>query len=190
MDATETAHLQRLASDKVIDINCTDLNGFTPLLVLCRNNRSNSLYPSLKALLRREDIDIKCSSVHSPVSPLILLCRYYPLGDLIDSVRLLIQRGVAVDLKDKDGRDSLYLLCQYYPGECLIDIARLLVYHMVQLDTVLNYEYVLRFRKLFQESEILKKLLQSLRDGHRGTLFKPNQVNILHSLLLLFYHLF
>lgn len=177
LNAEEATRLRILASDKNVNMKCTDLNGYPPLLVLCKNNQSNSLYPSLKALLKRKDIDlIHCNEIHQRVSALTLLCRFYPLRDLIDCVRLLIRRGLSVDLKEKDERNSLYLLCQFYPNDDLIDIARLLVYNTVEFQSALMYEFVLRFRKLFKESELLKVLLQPLREGLPGSNLQPNHV--------------
>ena len=89
-----------------------------------------------------------------------LLCRHYPRRDLIDCVRLLTRRGLSVDLKEKDVRNSLYLLWQFYPNDDLIDIARLLVKNTVGFQSITSHEFVLRFRKFFKKSEILKKLLQ------------------------------
>jgi len=179
LNVEEATRLRILALDKNCNIKCTDLNGYPPLLVLCKNNQSDSLYPSLKALLKRKDIDlVHTNDCGHRVSALTLLCRFYPLRDLIDCVRLLIRRGLSVDLKEKDGRNSLYLLCQFYPNDDLIDIGRLLIHNAVEFQSALKFEYVLRFRKLFKESEILKSLLQPLREGLPGFNLQPNQVRL------------
>ena len=187
----EATRLRILALDKDCNIKCTDLNGYPPLLVLCKNNQSDSLYQSLKALLKRKDIDlVHTNDCGHRVSALTLLCRFYPLPDLIDCVRLLIRRGLSVDLKEKDGRNALYLLCQFYPNDDLIDIGRLLVHSAVEFQSALKFEYVLRFRKLFKESEILKTLLQPLRDGLPGSNLQPNQVRLSFLSFLSLYQIF
>ena len=73
----------------------------TPILNLCRFNESTSLYPALKALLERKDIDLALRD-NMGRNSLFLLTRYYPLDDLIDCIQLLIESGVEANTKDNN----------------------------------------------------------------------------------------
>ena len=59
--------------------------------------------------------------------PLLALCRFYDKENLIDIVRLLIDKNIEVNCKTKDGWNALHLVCEYYNKENLIDVVRLLI---------------------------------------------------------------
>ena len=129
LDQAALEHLQTLANDESVDINCTSpKTSNSPLLLLCRFNQSQSLYQAIKILLKRKDIDRQHKNKfgHNALS---LVARYYSNEDIIDIIRLLvIKYPVSVtDVKDKSKRNVLILLCQFYSGENLPELVELLL---------------------------------------------------------------
>jgi len=130
LDQAALEHLQTLVDDKDVDINCKSPKTFnSPLLLLCRYNQSQSLYPAIKILLKRKDIHLQHKNIfgHNALS---LVSRYYRRQeDMIDIVRLLVvkYRISVTDAKDPSKRNSLILLCQFYSGENLQELVELLL---------------------------------------------------------------
>ena len=174
----EFCRFRELVVDKTLDINFPALlTKYTPLLALCRFNKSRYLYRCLQMFMAREDIDLS-STTHYGHNCVTLLCRYYPNNDLIKCLRLLIQHGINCNVLDRNRRPSYLLLCESYHGDYLIDVARLLIKSVDTVDPEAAGKSLtaLKNRGLIHESEILFKLIQSMRE--KSTLF-PNEVQIL-----------
>ena len=174
----ELIHFQQLVADKQVNINFTSNNHNTPILMLCRFNNSRSLYPCLKSLLAREDIDINFITSTHGRNCLMILCRYCTLEDvLIDCIRLLIKRGVDCNRKSGSECDSLTalrLLSLYaHPSKYLIDVVRLLINDKSDLQDATKSSIILRNRGLIREANILLGIIQSYYLG-RGHI--PNEV--------------
>ena len=73
------------------NVNCPDPQGMTPLLLLCRDNRNNSLHYCLQILLAQESVDIDAKDPKSGRNALhfISLVNSHR-NDLTDIVKLLI----------------------------------------------------------------------------------------------------
>ena len=55
----EEVEFVRLVFD-IMDINCTDADGHTPLMLLCKHRNADSILQDVQTLLtRRKDIDVK-----------------------------------------------------------------------------------------------------------------------------------
>jgi ankyrin repeat protein len=127
LEGVEADRLRQLAMDPTVGINCCNrITHDTPIMSLCRSNKSDSLLPSLKALLQREDLNLTLRN-HNAHSPLTIICRFNQHHSVIDCVRLLLSRGFDLTVKDCYGRNALQLLCEFYKGENFIDIAKLLI---------------------------------------------------------------
>ena len=63
------------------------------------------------------------------------MCRYYDKENLIDIVRLLIDKNIDVNCKTEDGVNALHLVCRYQPQIRLVDLVRLLVQHKIDKKT-------------------------------------------------------
>ena len=56
-----------------------------------------------------------------------LVCRNYHGDNLINIVRLLIDKGINVNAKDNEDWNALHVVCCYNNGDNLIEIVRLLI---------------------------------------------------------------
>lgn len=124
--------LVQLVHDLDVDINCVDVNGNNPLLLLCRTNRCSDLLPCIQSLLLCHDTNRQININHRNLqgwNALLLLCRYHTDENLVDFVRLLIQYGIDSSAKNKDGYNALLLLSRHYNNDNLIEILSLLFRH-------------------------------------------------------------
>ena len=108
----------------------------TPLLLLCRHNRTEELLPSIRQLLSSstQRLDVNRTTRYG-VSALLLLCRNYQRADLIRIVRLLA--GAGIDLNACTSHwNALLLLARYYPSRHgnLFDLAWLLIRSGIQVN--------------------------------------------------------
>lgn len=161
--------------DESVNINFrVPFSRYTPLLLLCRHNKSNTqLLPLLQVLLERADLDVTVTS-RDGHNAITLLCQYYPNNNLLDCVRILIRRGADVrqhlieSKRTMKTRNALYLLCDYHKGEHLIDIARLLLAKdssEKSLATALNSVPLLYKHGVIPAARILENLIRSYCDG-------------------------
>jgi len=175
----DVIRFQQLVTDKHVNINFNDPESHdTPMLLLCRFNNSQSLYPCLKLLLTREDLNLNCRTIPHFRNSLMLLCRYYTLeNELIDCIRLLIKRGVDCNKKsslNRDGETALFLLTSYArPSKYLIDVVRLLINEESDFENATKSAEILLNRGHKREADDIFKLIQSYRLGH-GSI--PNEV--------------
>ena len=143
----------------------------TPILNLCRFNESTSLYPALKALLERKDIDLALRD-NMGRNSLFLLTRYYPLDDLIDCIQLLIESGVEANTKDNNSKLACEILARHYNGPNFMDIFRLLVNNDTNMKALQLCIGILQAKtNRFQEAEELNNYLTSLRVCFSRSLF-------------------
>jgi len=150
-----------LVADRELNINCAKSSS-TPILLLCRNNKSESLYPCLKSILAREDVDLKMTTSQGN-NALMLLSRYYPLSNpLIDCIRLLVNHGFDINEKNKDKKPALFLLSQNpSTSKNLIDVARLLINEKSDFKIAHKAAVALQKRGLLRDGEILSKIINS-----------------------------
>ena len=93
------------------------------------------MYPCLKAMLKRQDIDLEFKDSKFGNNALTLLSRNYDHYNLINCVRLLINAGISVNSQDSKGRNALVLLSRYYTKDNLFDLFQLLVQHGIDVKT-------------------------------------------------------
>jgi hypothetical protein len=108
----------------------------------------------------------------------MLLCRYYSFEiELVDCIRLLIQRGIDSNKKSGksgNGETALFILSNHIrPSKYLIDVVRLLVNQESDMEDATNSTQILRDRGFIQEADILLDLIQSYRLGLGSV---PNEV--------------
>ena len=175
LDEAGLARARELFLDESLNINFRVLfTRCTPLLLLCRYNKSSTqLLSLLQLLLERPDLDITVTN-RDGHNAITLVCQYYPHDNLLDCVRLLIRRGgdVRQYLNAKKGavktKNALYLLCDNYKGEHLIDVARLLLAKdssEESLHAALNSVPLLYQLGVNPTSTILQTLIMSHYDG-------------------------
>ena len=131
--------LRQLIYSENVNTNCTPKNSReTPLLLLCQNNRSDSLYPALQALLEWEGINVDAINRYGH-SALTLLSSHHKKKNLVDCIKLLIKYGVNVNkgvrmIKDNSRRNALGFLVRNYKRENLPEIVFLLLNNGLKLN--------------------------------------------------------
>ena len=153
-----------ILADTEVNVNCKRYSS-TPILILCRSNQSESLYPCLKSILAREDVDLKMTSQGN--NALMLLSRYYPLSNpLIDCIRLLVNHGFDINEKNKDKKPPLFLLSQNpSTSKNLIDVSRLLINEKSDFKIAHKAAVALQKRGLLRDGKILSKIIDSYVPG-------------------------
>ena len=115
LDKEQRARFSQLALDKALDVNCTKRNNNqTPLLLLCRSNKSDSLIPCITALIQREATDVNAKD-SAGMSVLSSLC-FHSSGKLIlEGVRLLLgNKGIDLTSVNNNGWTALHALIFNY----------------------------------------------------------------------------
>lgn len=103
-------HIRELLMDRSVDINWIAKRHFdTPIVRLCRSNKSDSLFPLLEILLQRDDLNIDAIDCKG-LNALMVLCHNYYGKDLIECCRLLINRGIQLDIKRGSPRNPTSIL--------------------------------------------------------------------------------
>ena len=157
--------LIQLIEDKTININYTNRNSpCTPLVLLCQFNRSSKLYSALQAFVKRKDLFINSISVEG-FNALMFLCYNNPPSNLIDCAQLLINRGINVEAKDKNGESSLKFLCKKYRGNDLVNIALLLINPETPWDDIMSCIKGLWNAELSADSRALEGIFILIREG-------------------------
>lgn len=162
----QVARFVELVADRELNINCKKSSS-TPILLLCRNNQSESLYPCLKSILARDDVDLKCL-YHDNDNALMLLSRYYPLPyPLFDCIRLLVNHGLDINQKSKENsKSALFLLLQNASiAKNFIDVARLLINENSDFTVVHETVEALLKRSQKRDAKILSDIIVSYRPG-------------------------
>ena len=167
--------LLELASDRNVELNSKYRSTTnTPILMLCRYNHSDSLFPILRQLLNFEDVDQNAVNRYGH-NALTYVLRYFSSKRTIDCVRLLLKRGVRVNVQVKEKNykwTAIEFLCQFYKGSNLVDIARLLIHRNADLNSASKAVELLKNRSLRRDANILTKIIQSFREGQGHVLNK------------------
>jgi hypothetical protein len=162
----QVARFVELVADTKLNVNCKR-NSSTPILLLCRNNQNESLYPCLKSISAREDVDLQITNHGN--NALMLLSRYYPLSNpLIDCIRLLVNRGMDINMKNckENSKTALFFLSQNtLISKNLIDVARLLINENSDFKIARKTAEALGKRGLRRDGDILSKIIDSYRPG-------------------------
>lgn len=172
------SRLLELASDRNVELNSKYLSTTnTPILILCRYNHSDSLFPVLQQLLNFKDVDPNASNKFGH-NALTYVLRFFSSERTIDCVRLLLKHGVKVDVQvTEKGRPwtAIEFLCKFYNGSNLIDIARVLLQKNPDLDSASKAVELLKKRNLRRDANILTKIIRAFRDGQGHVLNKVSE---------------
>lgn len=114
----------------------------------------------MRSLLQRKEIDLNART-QSGFTALTLLTRYCQLPNLLDCVRLLIERDANVDITGRMHKNALHYLCEFYELDNLMDIAKLIVSKMVRLRSAGVAVETLKKRGYHKESKILAEVIES-----------------------------
>ena len=118
--------------DEMVNPNCTDCQGLTPLLFLTWSNKSDSLLNCLQILLQRKDIDVNTRDKSGQWNAIMNVCRHYSGEKLPEIVILLLERGADVD---DENTNALILVCTNYKQEAgLLQLVRLFLRHNINLN--------------------------------------------------------
>ena len=104
-------HFNYLVQDLEVDLNCVDSLGFSPLLLLCRNNQSNKLVQLVTAFLLRNSVDLDYQNARG-WNALISVCFYYTNPHIYEVVALLLKNDVNTDAVTKKGWSAIFALCR------------------------------------------------------------------------------
>ena len=144
LDEKVCRRLNQLVSQQVAR-NCTDCHGFSPLMLLCRNNTNANLLKLIKALLQpssdncRED-DYVNIVARDGSTALLALCTYqHNHPDFIASVSLLIGHGANINAQNDQKRNALLILCSEHMGDRLIDMVRFLIGNQIDASSRDNH---------------------------------------------------
>ena len=115
LDDSHFAHFRQLVEDEEppLDINCTDDQSRTPLILLCEYNNSEDLYKCVQLILRRSDININHRDWFG-LNALMGLCCYSKSEEIVQVAQLLIEKGIDINHTNSDGRHALMLLCKWH----------------------------------------------------------------------------
>jgi ankyrin repeat protein len=122
-----------------------------PLLALCRYYDKENLIDIVRMLIEKK-VDPSCEILSKERfslrvlslypfrikrrNALLILCKYYNKDNLIDIVRMLIEKNIDVNCKTIEGWNALLLLCRYYKNENLIDIVRFLIEKNIDVNCI------------------------------------------------------
>ena len=127
--------LGELAIDIEVDANCTDLEGRSPLLLLCLYSQGIDLCPYVEVLLRRDSVYLDFKDKNG-WNALITVCFHYDGPKLLDIVQLLIRHGIGVNETSGYNWTALYAICSNYNGDVpeLLDVVQRLIYEGVVIN--------------------------------------------------------
>ena len=97
-----------LTLDAEVDVNCiNNSNGFTPLLLVCSSNRSDSLFDCVNSLLERNEININIKD-QGGWGVLSFVCLFNGSNrKLPDIIRLLLDYGIEISTATSQGWSAL-----------------------------------------------------------------------------------
>ena len=98
------------------------------LLILSRIYWRNNLFEIVRHLFEVDGIDVNAKNKDNwNALHIFSTSQHGRIENLIDIVRLLIEKGIDVNAKTKNNMNALHYLCQTYVGDNLIEIFRLLI---------------------------------------------------------------
>lgn len=110
-----------------------EMNGRTPLLLLCLNNNGKNLLQCIGIILQRGDVNVKARDKDGD-NALFLLCQCYNGDELEAIARLLIQRGIRVNAKLGGGWNALMFLVGFNRSAKIINVVRLFIEHKMEIN--------------------------------------------------------
>ena len=90
--------LRVLAADLQVRINCCDVEGHTPLILLCKyNNNGNAFFGCFEALNLRTDLDVTIQD-NLGKTALNFFCYWNLMNATVNIVNRLLQLGIGVNV--------------------------------------------------------------------------------------------
>ena len=130
LSESDTDRLCVLAADVQVRINCCDVEGRTPLILLCKfNNFGNSFLHCFEALNLRTDLDVTIQDNQGKTA-LHWLLYWNRKNATVDIVKRLLQRGIGINTLDRFGYNLLHCLFlkSHLPvTEEMLNVIRLLI---------------------------------------------------------------
>ena len=130
LSQSDTDRLRVLAADVQVRINCCDVEGRTPLILLCKfNNFGNSFLRCFEALNLRTDLDVTIQDNQGKTA-LHWLCYWNRNNANVNIVKRLLQRGIGINALDRFGYNFLHCLFlkSHLPvTEEMLNVIRLLI---------------------------------------------------------------
>lgn len=126
----------------VLDINKTDDDGNTPLILFCRNRTGNNIRESVEALMEDDemtqevDVNKKNLKGYNALHYLFMNCKHYSSELLMEIISLVSEKGVDLNAKDSTGATAIHYLCKNYMEKDLIDLLNKFVQIGVDLGIV------------------------------------------------------
>ena len=164
LEDAEIGRFRELVLDvSSVNVNCTDLTGRSPLMLLCQQcNHGESFKRCVEILFKRDDIDPTIENEEG-ANALHLLFTFNSENASIDVVRQLVQNGVDVQVVDTFGNNILhYLVANTADCEDLAKITRFLIECGIDVqaktlkgDSVLNLLFQLSNKKHVVETAYL-----------------------------------
>jgi len=115
LDLSEFNRFAKLVMDKSVNINHPNENCYTPLLLLCRSNTSDTLIDCIQTLLKRYSVDVSYQvkdGIHKGLNSLIAVCIFYQSQHLAKIVRLLLQQGIDTNAFESESHwTALFAVC-------------------------------------------------------------------------------
>ena len=111
LDEEEISRLQDLVLNVAsVDINCTDLTGQTPLMLICQYNQTESYKQCFDTIFKRDDINVLIQNGEG-LNALQLLCLCNSENASIQVVKKLVESGINVNNVEMTGNNALHCLC-------------------------------------------------------------------------------
>jgi serine/threonine protein kinase len=122
--------LFKLLNCKELNINCRNSKGKTPLLLLCSINNFSLLKWFIQ---QREEININCKD-NENCNALHYVCKYYKGKNLMDAIKMLIEKQIDINVKNWNGQNALFYLCLFQKQQ-LLESIQLLVYNNININS-------------------------------------------------------
>ena len=169
------AEFRHLVMDKSVHINAVNKDGLTALLLVCWKQSSGDLQQLVTILLEHPDLDVNVTD-GGQWNALGMACRHCQNKNLLDVVRLLLERGIQVNNTNGEGNSALMALCANYGSKRyqrndkqqknFIKIVRLLIEYDTNVNLVNNLgANVLHMLCCNHASENLPEMVQVLLDA-------------------------
>jgi len=101
-------HFRQLALDAEVDVNCiNNSQGFTPLLLLCSSNKSDSLFHSIQSLLERSTLNVNARDKEG-WGALSYLCLFNDKNSKFpDIIQQLFDKGMEISVTSSQEWETL-----------------------------------------------------------------------------------
>ena len=181
--------LIRFLIEKGADINSKSSLGFNALHTLCSFYKVGGKMIELIQFLLENGLDAT-SLINDGRNVLHLLCENYDHDNLVDLIRLFIDRGVNINCKEPiQWKTLLHYVCKRYRSDNLIDVIKLFIESGVDSNAkckemgaeISVLEYIFTCYKKDNLIDIARLLIEKGADIHVKYKFRSNLLHVLCS---------